>query len=152
MAAAAPGAELAFMRTWLLDTGPLVAYLDARDSAHTSVATCLDRFTGELFTTSAVITEAMHFAVSSPTGPRLLTDFVTASGLTVFDFTQPPELLAAADLMEKYSDLPMDFADATLVLLAEQLQILDILSLDRRGFTVYRTRDRKPFHLVLDSS
>ena len=41
---------------------------------------------------------------------------------------------------------------ATVTELAEQLQILDILSLDRRGFTVYRTRDRKPFHLVLDSS
>ena len=116
------------------------------------VSAVLDRFTGELFTTSAVITEVMHFVASSPKGPRLFTDFVTASGLTVFDFTQPPALQVAADLMEKYSDLPMDFADATLILLAEQLQILDILSLDRRGFTVYRTRDRKPFHLVLDSS
>jgi len=140
------------LRSWLLDTGPLVAYLDAKDSAHTTVSAVLDRFTGELFTTSAVITEVMHFVASSPKGPRLFTDFVTASGLTVFDFTQPPALQVAADLMEKYSDLPMDFADATLILLAEQLQILDILSLDRRGFTVYRTRDRKPFHLVLDSS
>ncbi len=43
------------------------------------------------------------------------------------------------------------FADATLTLLAEQLGILEVLTLDRRGFTVYRTRDGKPFHLVLDS-
>lgn len=150
MAAAAPGAELAFVRTWLLDTGPLVAYLDARDPAHLSVVACLDRFTGELSTTSAVITEAMHFVAPSPAGGRLLADFVAASGLNVVDFTQPVALSEAADLMGKYSDLPMDFADATLVLLAEQLQVLEVLTLDRRGFTVFRTRDRKAFQLVLD--
>ena len=44
----------------------------------------------------------------------------------------------------------MDFADATLVLLAEQLGVVETLSLDRRGFGVFRTRDRKPFRLVLD--
>jgi len=152
VAAAAPGAELALVRSWLLDTGPLVAYLDGRDPAHSAVAACLDRFTGELFTTSAVITEAMHFAAPSSKGPRLLADFVMASGLTIFDFTQPAALPAAVDLMEKYSDLPMDFADATLVLLAEQLQTREILSLDRRGFAVFRTGDRQPFHLVLELS
>ncbi len=139
------------MSSWLLDTGPLVAYLDARDSAHAEVVACLDRFTGDLFTTSAVITEAMHFVTSSREGPRLLAEFVAASRLTVFDFTQPATLSEAAGLMEKYSDLPMDFADATLVLLAEQLEVIEVLSLDRRGFAVFRTRDRKPFRLVLGS-
>jgi len=136
--------------SWLLDTGPLVAYLDARDPAHAAVVACLDRFTGELFTTSSVITEAMHFVARSRAGPRLLADFVAVSGLTVFDFTQPASLSEAVGLMEKYSDLPMDFADATLVLLAEQLGVVEVLSLDRRGFGVFRTRDRKPFRLVLD--
>ncbi len=139
------------MSSWLLDTGPLVAYLDARDSAHAEVVACLDRFTGDLFTTSAVITEAMHFVTSSREGPRLLAEFVAASRLTVFDFTQPATLSEAAGLMEKYSDLPMDLADATLVLLAEQLEVIEVLSLDRRGFAVFRTRDRKPFRLVLGS-
>ena len=140
------------MRSWLLDTGPLVAYLDARDPAHLTVAACLERFTGELFSTSAVITEAMHFAAPSPGGPRLLADFVGASGLTVFDFTQTAALSTAADLMEKYSDLPMDFADATLILLAEQLEVHEILTLDRRGFTVYRTRQGRHFRLLLDAT
>ena len=138
------------MRTWLLDTGPLVAYLDARDPAHAGVAACLDRFTGDLLTTSAVITEAMYFVTPHRAGPRLLAEFVAASRLTVFDLTQPARLTEAAGLMEKYSDLPMDFADATLVLLAEQLEVVEVLSLDRRGFTVFRTRDGKPFRLVLD--
>ena len=139
------------MNARLLDTGPLVAYLDPRDPSHTEVTAPLDRFTGDLFTTSAVITEVMFFASPRAGGPRKLADFLIATGTTVFDFTQPSRLPEVADLMQKYADLPMDFADATLTLLAEHLRILEILTLDRRGFTIYRTRDGKPFHLVLDS-
>lgn len=51
--------------------------------------------------------------------------------------------------MEKYADLPMDYADATLVLLAERLGVFDVLTLDRRGFTVYRSTQGKHFTLVL---
>lgn len=139
------------MKTWLLDTGPLIAYLNAVDPAHGQVVGCLDGFTGRLATTSAVITEAMHLVARSPAGPGLLADFVIATKLDVVDLAQPAPLRSAALLMEKYGDLPMDFADATLVLLAEKLGVLDILTLDRRGFTVFRTRDRKPFRLVLDA-
>ena len=53
--------------------------------------------------------------------------------------------------MSKYSDTPMDFADATLVLLAEELGVAEILTLDRRGFTAYRTRKGKAFRLVLQA-
>jgi predicted nucleic acid-binding protein len=55
-------------------------------------------------------------------------------------------------LMEKYSDTPMDFADATLVLLADALQVRDILTLGRRGFSAYRTRKPHAFRLLLDRS
>ena len=135
-----------------MDTGPLVAYLNRRDSDHQLVAAVLDDFPGEFLTTSAVITEAMHFMLGNPKGARSLADFATAGGLTVFDLTQPAALSVAVELMRKYSDLPMAFADATLTLLGEQLGVLEILTLDRRGFGVYRTRDGKPFRLVLDSA
>ena len=139
------------MKTWLVDTGPLVAYLDAGDSAHVEVAGRLDAFSGALFTTSAVITEAMHMLAVSRDGPRALAELVAASGLEVYDLCRPPELGQAVALMEKYVDTPMDFADATLVLLAEGLNVHEILTLDRRGFSTYRTRQRRPFALVLDS-
>jgi predicted nucleic acid-binding protein len=149
-AAAKP--ELAAVKTWLLDAGPLVAYLDARDPAHTAVASCLDEFTGQLATTSAVITEAMHFISGSQAGPIVLAEFVAATGTRVYDLSQSNELLQAALLMQKYGDTPMDFADATLVLLAEGLNVHQILTLDRRGFSTYRTRRRKHLKLVLDAS
>ncbi|MCY3863178.1 MAG: hypothetical protein OXG34_08865 [bacterium] len=49
-------------------------------------------------------------------------------------------------------DTPMDFADATLVLLAERLAVSDILTLDRRGFNTYRLSDGTPFNPVIDNN
>lgn len=138
------------MRTWLVDTGPLVAYLDSQDPAHAQVASVWDAFSGAVATTSAVITEAMHFVSASPAGPRHLAALVAASAMDVYDLSRPPELGEAAALMEKYSDTPMDFADATLVLLAEALGIEDILTLDRRGFATYQTRNGRPMSSVFD--
>jgi predicted nucleic acid-binding protein len=72
--------------------------------------------------------------------------------MEVFDLTQAPELREAALLMKRYADTPMDFADATLVLLAEAVGVNDILTLDRCGFAVYRTRNGRTFRNVLDIS
>jgi hypothetical protein len=114
------------------------------------VASRWDAFPGAVATTSAVITEAMHFVSARPDGPRLLAALVAASAMEVYDLSRPPELGEAVALMEKYSDTSMDFADATLVLLAEALGIEDILTLDRRGFATYRTRNGRPLSSVLD--
>jgi hypothetical protein len=140
------------VKTWLVDTGPIVAYLDATDRAHHAVAACFNEFVGRLVTTSAVITEAMHFVTPVTKGPQLLAEFIDATGMEVYDLTQPPELHEASKLMEKYADTPMDFADATLVLLAEALYVNEILTLDRRGFSAYRTRRRRHLRLVLDTT
>lgn len=134
-----------------MDTGPLVAYLDGDDPAHARVAAHWDTFRGALVTTSAVLVEAMYFVSDNEAGPRHLADLIAASGTAVYDLSQPPELHDAVSLMEKYADTPMDFADATLVLLAEALGLRDVFTLDRRGFSTYRTRQRRAFRLVLDS-
>lgn len=138
------------MNGWLLDTGPLVAYLDAGDSAHAEVAARLDGFSGPLATTSAVVTEAMHFVAQVRGGPRRLADLLGAAGVEVYDLCRPPELDAAVGLMEAYADTPMDFADATLLLLAEGLNLHRIFTLDRRGFSTYRTRQGRALEMVLD--
>lgn len=138
------------MNVWLVDTGPLVAYLDASERDRGAVVERLDAFTGRLVTSSAVITEAMHFLAADSRGPRLLAELVAASGMEVHDLCRPPELTEAVALMERYGDVPMDFADATLLLLAEGLEVEEILTLDRRGFAAFRTRDRRGLRLVLD--
>ena len=60
------------------------------------------------------------------------------------------ELQRAVALMEKYADVPMDFADATLVLLAEKSGVREILTTDESGFRTFRIHRRQGFHLVLD--
>ena len=72
----------------------------------------------------------MHFVSEDPKGARLLAEFVAASGLEIYELCRPPELDAAVALMEKYADTPMDFADATLVLLAEALDRVAAESFD----------------------
>ena len=140
------------MTTWLIDTGPLVAYLDARDRAHDEVSACLDGFSGQLATSSAVVTEAMHFVSAAPTGPRMLADFLHATATVVYDLSTAPELDDVVALMERYHGTPMDYADGTLVRLAEALDVLDVLTLDRRGFATYRAKRNRRLRLVLDGT
>jgi uncharacterized protein len=137
---------------WLVDTGPVVAYLDQKDPAHAEVGAAMDAFSGRSVTTPAVITEAMHFVSATPGGAHALAELVDRSGMTVYDVCQPTDLREAARLMDRYSDTPMDLADATLVMLAEVLEVFDVLTLDRHGFSTYRTIEGGGFRLVLDQA
>jgi len=135
------------LKKLLIDTGPFVAYLDRGDPEHERVVASMDGFRGTLYTTSAVITEAMHLLKGDIRGPRLLAEFVQAAGVQIFESTQPQQLLLAAALIEKYSDTPMDFADATLVLLGEEIGTSKVFTLDFRGFKTYRTRKGTAFQI-----
>lgn len=143
------GAQLAPVKAWLLDTGPIVAFLDSRDSFHEQVAAQLGKFSGRLCTSSAVITEAMHFVAPSRNGPELLAGFAASANLEIYDLSQAPALAEAALLIQRYRDTPMDYADATLLLLSEHLGVDTIATLDRRGFSAYRTRQGKALHMLL---
>jgi uncharacterized protein len=147
----APRTELAALKLRLVDTGPLVAYLDRTDAEHETVVASLDAWTGRLATTSAVVTEAMHVVAEDRQGPRLLAQFLASAAVEVHDFTRPADLPPLVDLMERYANVPMDFADATLVLLAEALGVNDIVTLDRRGFCAFRTRKGRALRAVLDA-
>jgi predicted nucleic acid-binding protein len=137
------------MKTWLVDTGPFVAYLDRRDPQHQAVADTLETFTGQLATTGAIVTEVMYFLSDVDGGPAAFAELLLESETRLVNLTTADEILAAARLMERYADTPMDYADATLVLLAEELAVTDVLTLDRRGFATYRTSKGKPFRLAL---
>jgi hypothetical protein len=135
--------------TALVDTGPLVALFDPSDRDHTACTAELGRLSSSrLVTTFAVLTEATYLLAFSPKAQRSMLDFVAAGALEL------PELGAvdvarAATLMRKYEDLPMDFADATLVVLGERLGTLRVFTLDRRDFSVYRV-GRRAFRLLPD--
>ena len=138
------------MTAWLVDTGPLVAALNRRDPQHARCADVLAAFSGTLITTGAVVTEAMYFLGGLPGGAEALAEFLDDAQAEIRDCFDSSQLLAAARLMKKYADTPMDFADATLVLLADETGHGEILTLDERGFRTYRFRSTRRFSLMLD--
>jgi len=137
------------MTAWLLDAGPLIAALNRRDPHHTRCAEALASFSGTLLTTGAVVTEAMYLLGGLPDGAETLAEFLDDAQADIRDCFSPAQLRAAARVMKKYADTPMNFADATLVLLAEETGHNEILTLDERGFRTYRFRSTRRFSLVL---
>ena len=104
-------------------------------------------------TTWPVLTETCHLLLRRLGGefaPALMDD-VAAGVLAVW--TPPQAALARVPkLMRKYAALPMDLADASLLLLAEHLGHGRILSTDLRDFGAYRWKNRKPFHNLLGAA
>ncbi len=140
------------MKYCLLDTGPLVAFLDRSEPEHKRVLKVMSGLSAALLTTGAVVTEAFHFVSEIPGGPSRLTEFIDLSALEIRDTFAPETLTSCVRLMEKYADTPMDFSDATLVCLASQIGSGQILTLDRRGFSTFRFGRNRRFHLVLDEN
>lgn len=137
------------MNPLLLDTGPVVALLDRNDSHHDWIRPRISMVTGPLVTTGAVVTEATFFLQNAKGGMDRLCQFLAQGQIRILDCFRPPTLKAAAILMERYADTPMDFADATLVLLAGELGTNRVLTLDERGFRTYRHGRNRSFQLVL---
>lgn len=128
----------------LLDTGPWVALIDRSESMHTLCMQWFETFTGTLYTTEAVLTEVLYLLNFSVQAQQAALDFVLRKIVTLV----PSDIHCLSTirwLIEKYADLPMDFADATLVCLASESKILHIATLDRRDFSIYRTIDAQMF-------
>ena len=133
----------------LLDTGPLVALLDRSERNHGRCVAFFREFRGRLITTESVLTEAVYLLGPSFSHKKPVLDFILNGGAELVPMA-PALLKRCVHLMSKYSDVPMDYADATLVAVAETLGIRDILTLDRRGFSVYRYSSRGSFRIFPD--
>lgn len=128
----------------LLDTGPFVAFLDRSERNHERCLAFMRDFKGCLLTTEAVLTEVVCLLGPAFANQKPALDFIMLGGAELVPLS-PSLLKRSAELMAKYADAPMDFADATLVAVAEERGITDIVTLDRKDFTVYRTAARKGF-------
>jgi predicted nucleic acid-binding protein len=134
------------MRSVLLDTGPLVAVLDADDPSHGRCCEVLEVLDGPLLTTEAVLTEVLHLLGTMPAQDLALEFFVRGAATLVP--TDAQALAAIRTLMNKYADTPMDYADATLVHLAQETGTSTVFTLDRRGFRTYRLPGRRSFTIL----
>lgn len=134
----------------LVDTGFWLALASAKDRHHQSAKRALLEIEERLITTWPVMTETCHLLVAR-VGERSARAFVesgAAGAYELFELTRD-HLPRVSALMAKYAALPMDLADASLVVLAEHLGSGRILSTDQRDFGAYRWKDRKPFRNLL---
>ena len=131
----------------LIDTGPFVAFFDASDDYHSLCLKTLKEIQQPLATTWAVLTEAFYLLGFSWKAQDNLWQFVLRGGVQVRHLSGPL-CERCRTLMEKYRDLPMDLADATLVAVAEQQKIGSVFTLDDKDFNLYRPGHTKNFTIL----
>jgi predicted nucleic acid-binding protein len=131
----------------LIDTGPVVAFFDRDDRYHAVCVDVLKKIREPLVTTWPVITECFYLLNFSWEAQQDLWTFLQRGGVEVHA-PATGRYPRCRDLMEKYRDLPMDLADASLVSLAEELRISRIFTLDHKDFSIYRSGRREVFHLL----
>jgi predicted nucleic acid-binding protein len=131
----------------LADTGALLAVLDRKDRWHRACVAALAQFRLPLLTSEAVLTEFFHLVGHDLHQQRIAWRFVHSGTLTLCAITDRdlPEIVS---LMERYADRPMDFADATLVHLAQRERISTVFTIDFADFQSYRIAGRQRFRIV----
>ncbi len=138
----------------IADTGFWLALANRKDKHHIIASIRLTELSSEpLITTWPVVTETCHLlgARISVQAQQLFLNNYMAGAFSLFDLT-PQHIPRIVTLMKKYANLPMNLADASLVILAEHLGHGRILSTDERDFETYRWKQREPFdNLLLNS-
>ena len=135
----------------IVDTGFWLALVNRRDSDHERAVACLEKIREPLITTWPAVTET-SLLLCARLGNRAQRSFLGSyanGAFSVFDLT-PEHIPHVIHLMQKYEDLPMDLADASMVVLAEHLGHGRILSTDRRDFDTYRWKHHEPFQNLLN--
>ncbi len=124
----------------LVDAGPLVALFDKDDLHHQSVLSFLKEYSGRLYTSWLVIAEVGHLLDFSVRRQIAFLQWIQSGGIEVLDLNRTL-LERLTELADKYQDLPMDFADGSLITLAEANNIINILTFDSH-FYVLRTKKK----------
>jgi predicted nucleic acid-binding protein len=118
---------------------------DREDSEHVRCREAFGRFAGNLVTTWPVLTEAFYFLDNGP-GRDFLWQFILRPAVEIITLSLD-DISRMRALMGQYASLPMDFADASLVVAAERLRLARVFTLDRRDFLLYRPRHVSGFEV-----
>lgn len=131
----------------LIDASGLIAILDRDDRWHEACRHAFERATLPLMTSLATLTEAFHLLKRARVDEEITWTFLRSGSIVLGTITDEdlPNLHA---LMYRYSDRPMDFADATLVHLAQRESLSKILTVDHDDFETYRIGGRQRFQIV----
>lgn len=135
------------MKKALIDSGPIIALFDKSDSYHKQVLEFVKTFRGEFVTSWAVITEVSHMLDFDLRAQIDFLKWVELGGVNLYDIPQS-EIANIRKMMERYLNVPMDLADASLMYIANKENIKDIVSIDN-DFYIYRTLKKQNLHNLL---
>jgi predicted nucleic acid-binding protein len=134
----------------LVDSGALVALVNRADRHHPQAVAWFRGFRGQMLTTEAVVTEIAYVLAASPEHQRAALTWVQrARDARLLQLFAVEDHATLARIMAKYADLPCDYADATLIALAESSGVMQIATIDQQDFSVYRVRGRRRFRILL---
>ena len=131
----------------LIDSGPMIALFDASDKYHRVSVEFIKNNSAELITTLASITETLHLLCFSRHAQADFLEWIYAGAIEI-EVINSRDFHDIAQMMLKYSDLPMDFADACLVFVADKLKIDTIATIDR-DFDIYRLKKKRTFTTLI---
>jgi predicted nucleic acid-binding protein len=124
------------MKKCLIDAGPLIALFDKDDQYHHLITDFLKNYQGHLYTSWPVITEVLHMLDFNVKVQIDFLKWLQKDALVVTPVSKD-SITRIIGLSEKYANVPMDFADATLIVISESENIKEILSIDS-DFYIYR--------------
>jgi len=124
------------MKSILIDAGPLIALFDKSDQYHTQAIQFLKSYRGTLLTTWPVVTETSHMLAFSVRIQVAFLQWINRGGLHLIE-TEYSSIARMIELCNKFQDVPMDLADATLIVAAEERNIKEIATIDS-DFYIYR--------------
>ena len=123
----------------IVDTGPLVALFDPQDADFKGCHDILKTLQEPLYTTEAILTEAFHILDPNSRGAYGLMRFILEDLVTIVSLSKS-DIARSFELMDQYSDCPMDFADATLIVIAENMKTTSVFTLDVKDFSNYKIK------------
>ena len=129
------------MKNSIIDAGPLIALFNKDDKFHRKIKDFLKNYEGYLYTTWPVVTEVMHMLGANPNCQINFLKFIERGGVEVINLSKNT-VTRIVKLFRQYQDVPVDLADATLIVVSEKKNINNIITIDS-DFHIYRNKNDK---------
>lgn len=129
------------MKNTLIDAGPLIALFNKNDQYNFAITNFLKNYSGRLISSWPVVTEVSHMLSFNVQTQIDFLSWIKIGGVQLIDIDMNG-ISRIIKLSKKYSDVPMDLADASLVVIAEELNIKEIITIDS-DYYIYRTIDKE---------
>ena len=136
------------MKSTLIDAGPLIALFNKNDRYHDKIKQFLKEYQGKLISTWPVVTEVSHMLDFNVQTQIDFLTWINLGGVELEDIDNE-DVSRIIELSRKYSDVPMDLADASLVVLSEKMNIKEIITIDS-DYYVYRTINKEMIENIFE--